>query len=84
MGCGDSHTLNDLCWGIEAHLGRPLRIEHGPEREGDVRHSKADITAARERLRYDPAVSFQEGLKRTVQATLRARSDERVAVGAGR
>jgi nucleoside-diphosphate-sugar epimerase len=66
VGCGTTHTLNDLCWGIEAHTGRPLRVEYGPEREGDVRHSMADIGAARERLRYDPAIGFQEGLKRTV------------------
>jgi UDP-glucose 4-epimerase len=71
VGCGTTHTLNDLCWGIEAHTGRPLRIEYGPEREGDVRHSMADITAARERLRYDPAISFQEGLKRTARWTMR-------------
>jgi UDP-N-acetylglucosamine/UDP-N-acetyl-alpha-D-glucosaminouronate 4-epimerase len=71
VGCGTTHTLNDLCWGIEAHTGRPLRIEYGPEREGDVRHSMADIAAARERLRYDPAISFQEGLKRTVRWTMR-------------
>ncbi len=67
VGCGTTHSLNDLCWGIEAHTGRPLHIQYGPEREGDVRHSKADISAIRERLRYDPAISFQEGLKRTVR-----------------
>jgi nucleoside-diphosphate-sugar epimerase len=71
VGCGGSHTLNELCWGIEAHTGRPLRIEYGPEREGDVRHSKADISAIQERLRYDPAISFQEGLKRTVRWFIR-------------
>jgi len=71
VGCGGSHTLNELCWGIEAHTGRPLRIEYGPERDGDVRHSKADITAIRELLRYDPAISFQEGLKRTVRWFIR-------------
>jgi nucleoside-diphosphate-sugar epimerase len=66
VGCGASYTLIDLCQGIEAHLGGPLRIECGPERVGDVHHSRADITAARQRLRYDPAINFQEGLKRTV------------------
>ena len=33
---------------------------------GDVKHSLADITAARERLGYRGAISFAEGLKRTV------------------
>src|SRR5438034_9998776 len=71
VGCGTTHSLNDLCWGIEAHTGRPLQIQYGPEREGDVRHSMADIAAARNRLRYDPAISFQEGLKRTVRWAMR-------------
>lgn len=83
VGCGGSHTLNDLCRGIEAATGRRLRVEHAPVREGDVRHSMADITAARERLRYCPAISFQMGLERTVQYALRTAAAERgVRVGA--
>jgi UDP-glucose 4-epimerase len=66
IGCGASHTLLDLCHGIEAASGRKLAVEHGAAREGDVCHSRADITAAQERLRYTPAFSFQEGLERTV------------------
>jgi nucleoside-diphosphate-sugar epimerase len=88
VGCGASHTLNDLCWGIEAHTGRPMHIEYGAEREGDVRHSKADIAAICEQLRYDPAISFQEGLKRTVRWSMREnemrldRLNDMVAAGA--
>ena len=37
------------------------------ERPGDVKHSQADISAARELLGYDPRVSFEEGLRRTVE-----------------
>lgn len=70
IGCGSSHTLNELCRGIEVLIGRRMRVEHGPARDGDVRHSMADISAARTRLRYDPALSFQEGLRRTVEWTL--------------
>jgi nucleoside-diphosphate-sugar epimerase len=68
VGCGASHTLNDLCRGIEAGTGRALRVQHGPAREGDVSHSMADISAARARLRYEPAISFPMGLERTVRA----------------
>jgi UDP-glucose 4-epimerase len=83
IGCGGSHTLNDLCQGIEAATGRRLHVEHAPAREGDVRHSMADISAARERLRYCPAISFQMGLERTVQYALRTAAAERGAkVGA--
>jgi UDP-glucose 4-epimerase len=80
VGCGGSHTLNDLCRGIEAATGRRLRVEHAPMREGDVRHSMADISAARERLRYCPAISFQMGLERTVQHALRTAAGERGAM----
>jgi UDP-glucose 4-epimerase len=67
IGCGASHTLLDLCRGIEAATGRALDVRFGPDREGDVRHSMADISAARRDLRYEPAVSFHEGLERTVR-----------------
>jgi nucleoside-diphosphate-sugar epimerase len=40
--------------------------KHGPDRDGDVRDSLADISAAREALGYTPHVGFEEGLGRTV------------------
>jgi UDP-N-acetylglucosamine 4-epimerase len=40
---------------------------HGPERKGDVRHSLADITKARELLGYDPQFDVKEGMKKTVE-----------------
>jgi nucleoside-diphosphate-sugar epimerase len=73
VGCGTSHTLESLCRGIAASTGRPVPIEYGPEREGDVRHSRADITAARQRLGYEPAVSFLDGLERTVEWAMQRR-----------
>ena len=43
-----------------------------PPRDGDIRDSQADISLARTRLGYQPAVSFREGLERTL-AVLRRR-----------
>jgi len=37
-------------------------IEHGPPRKGDVRHSLADISAARNAFDYEPVVALEEGL----------------------
>ena len=37
-----------------------------PPRDGDIRDSQADISLARERLGFDPKVSFREGLRRTL------------------
>jgi nucleoside-diphosphate-sugar epimerase len=62
VGCGASHSLADLCRGIEAATGRELTVRHGPSREGDVRHSRADLTRARRYLDYEPVVPFAEGL----------------------
>jgi UDP-glucose 4-epimerase len=80
-GCGSAHTLNDLCRGIEAATGRGLRIEYAAARDGDVRHSMADIQAARERLRYAPAIDFQEGLERTVRWAMAERGTEVLRTG---
>ena len=75
-GCGAGHTLLDLCRGIEDATGRELRIEFAAPRDGDVRHSMADISAARARLRYAPAVDFAQGLERTVRWTMEERGVE--------
>jgi UDP-glucose 4-epimerase len=51
-------------------LGRLQDVVAEPEftapRAGDVRHSEADISAAANDLGYRPAVSFDDGLRRTV------------------
>jgi UDP-glucose 4-epimerase len=53
-------------------LLRPLTgytgdVEYAPVRVGDIKHSLADISRAQERLKYQPSVDFQEGLRRTVE-----------------
>ncbi len=41
-------------------------VKYGPEREGDVKHSLADISLAEKHLGYKPKVDFEEGLTRTM------------------
>jgi len=36
-------------------------------RPGDVKHSQADISRAKELLKYEPEISFKEGLEKTVE-----------------
>jgi UDP-glucose 4-epimerase len=43
--------------------GEPI---YGPEREGDIKHSLADISLAEKQMGYRPVVDFKEGLQRTV------------------
>lgn len=51
---------------IEKFTAKKLDLENRPARAGDVKHSHADISKAREWLGYEPVVSFKEGLKRTI------------------
>jgi nucleoside-diphosphate-sugar epimerase len=68
VACGDRLSVLDIARGIEEILGRRLSARHTPPRAGDVRDTQADVTRARERLRYTPSISFTEGLRRTVAA----------------
>lgn len=59
-------TLNEtfkVLQSLTSYIGHPT---HGPERQGDIKHSLADITKARAALGYQPTVDFEEGLRRTV------------------
>jgi UDP-glucose 4-epimerase len=42
-------------------------VGYGPERAGDVKHSLADLSLAKEHLGYAPGVDFEEGLRRTIE-----------------
>jgi UDP-glucose 4-epimerase len=63
---GQRHTLNETFRLLATILDFKHPPIYGPEREGDVRDSLADISAAREALGYVPQVGFEEGLRRTV------------------
>jgi len=65
IACGERYSLLDIVAAIEAVAGRELPRQHLEPRSGDVRHSEADISAAREALGYDVAVGFREGIART-------------------
>jgi UDP-N-acetylglucosamine 4-epimerase len=66
VACGAATSLNDVVRLIGEIVGRPIEISYAPGRVGDVKHSLADIGEARTHLGYRAAVSFPEGLRRTV------------------
>ncbi|RZU41670.1 SDR family oxidoreductase [Edaphobacter modestus] len=66
IACGERHTLNETYALLATLLGFEHPPIHGPEREGDVRDSLADISAAFAALGYAPRIGFEEGLRRTV------------------
>ena len=67
LATGRRVTLLELLRAIARLTGRPARAEHRPVRAGDVSHSLADIRLARRVLGYKPTVSFEEGLRRTIE-----------------
>ena len=67
VGTGTRFSLNELARLLSRIFGRRLQTQHEPERQGDVRHSQADIGKVRRLLGYEPVVCFEEGLRRTVQ-----------------
>ena len=66
VGTGKSHTLNDVYGVIAEHLGFASRPNYGPQREGDIKHSLANIDRAVKELGYQPSTQFREGLQKTV------------------
>lgn len=67
IGGGASIDLNSLVDEINVLLGKQIQANYGSERPGDVKHSLADIHLAEKLIAYRPIVSFQEGLRQTVE-----------------
>jgi UDP-glucose 4-epimerase len=67
IGTGRSYTLNETLALLNKILNIRVTPRHEPPRGGDVRESRADITLARQVLGYEPAVPFEEGLRRTLE-----------------
>lgn len=67
VGTGRSITVLDLVAELNKLMGSNLRAEHGPTRAGDVRYSLADISSTRADLGYEPTVTFEEGLAKTLE-----------------
>ncbi len=63
--------LNELCREIGRVMGHDVAVDHVAPRAGDIRHSLADISAARDLLGYEPLVRWEDGLAPTL-AYLRA------------
>lgn len=67
IGTGRAISLNQTVELFCRISGKRLAAVLETPREGDIRDSLADISHAMEALRYEPAVSFEEGLNRTYE-----------------
>ena len=65
--CNDRISLNEIITTLNNITKKKIKVNYGPERDGDVRHSYANIDKARQLLNYEPKVKFQEGLSRTYE-----------------
>ena len=64
---GKRITLNQLIATLNEIIGKNLEPIYTKPRSGDIMHSLADITLAREILGYKPRYGFEDGLKKTVE-----------------
>ena len=67
--------LNDLYGILQKLTGYSAQAKYGPERRGDVKDSLADLSRAEKYLGYQPTVSSEEGLRRTVEWYRSAKSE---------
>lgn len=67
IACGQRTSLNDLVSILKEIIKADVKVEYKGGRQGDVLHSLADISKARELLGYSPVVSLKDGLIKTVE-----------------
>jgi UDP-N-acetylglucosamine/UDP-N-acetyl-alpha-D-glucosaminouronate 4-epimerase len=65
VGTGNRYTLNQTLQFLEKIARKSVKVNYEAPREGDIRHSEADINLARRVFGYNPKVNFEQGLKNT-------------------
>ena len=64
---GGREYLLDIYYGLTEALGLDIEPNFGPDRAGDIKHSNADISKAKELLGYDPDWSFERGIQAAIE-----------------
>ena len=64
---GGREYLLDIYYDLTKALGVNIQPQFGPDRAGDIKHSNADISKARQLLGYDPDWSFEQGIKASIE-----------------
>jgi len=67
IACGERVSLNQLVGFLNEIMGTAIEPVYADDRPGDVKHSLADISAAKDAFGYEPVMSFQAGLARVVE-----------------
>jgi nucleoside-diphosphate-sugar epimerase len=66
VACNRRYSLLDLLGELKAITGSTIEPRFEEPRQGDIRHSMADIGRAKERMGFEPAWTFRQGLEITV------------------
>jgi UDP-glucose 4-epimerase len=66
IACGQAVTINEIIDMINRLLGKNIKPTYTASRPGDVKHSLADITAAKDLIGFEPVTSFNEGLRKAI------------------
>ena len=66
IACGEAVTVNETIYIINELVGKQIMPQYDAPRPGDIKHSLADISAAKELVGYRPTVSFRDGLQKAI------------------
>lgn len=64
---GGRERLIDVFKLIAEKLKKDIKPLYGPDRKGDIKHSNADISKAKQCLGYDPEYDFEKGLSESIE-----------------
>lgn len=64
---GGREYLIDIYYTLTRALGKNIEPQFGPDRKGDIKHSNADISKAKELLGYNPQYDFERGLYEAIE-----------------
>jgi UDP-glucose 4-epimerase len=66
IACGDSVTVNQIIDMINEIVGKSVKANHADPRQGDIKHSLADISLAQKVIGYKPVIDFKSGLEKAI------------------
>ena len=67
IACGKAFSVLDIVKYVNKILKKDIKPKLGPIRQGDVKHTLADISKAMKLIKFEPKVGFEEGLVKAVE-----------------
>jgi UDP-glucose 4-epimerase len=66
IACNAAVSLNQILEKLKSLMKSDIQADYLPTRVGDIKHSLADVSLAKEKIGYTPLVYFDEGLERAI------------------